>query len=273
MTTGYRALCSDFYINQKLSVKLDLPRNRETTLDLFERVRRQFPAMASFKRYRDELALESPLTEGPHRWLAIRAANIRSGVVNPETPETGYGLHRTVLEVAPYFLSISPLDVEFIELLYGFDIVAPGNQDSIVAEALLAGSPLAALLDVERAVPTDFQPLIGLIVASANLGAPLPGMESLAELNGLSAHTEVHFEVKTRSGQSAHADSNPRESPEGAEPISVYLTLRRYEPVGELKGLTAVFDELTELGEGIVESRVLPHLVRPIREAVGRGEG
>ena len=66
MASSYRALCSDFYINQKMSVKLDLPRGRETILDLFERIRHTFPTMASFKRYKDELALESPTDDEPH---------------------------------------------------------------------------------------------------------------------------------------------------------------------------------------------------------------
>ena len=258
MTAGFRALCSDFYINQKVSVKLDLPESRETILDLFERVRRGFPGMSSFRRYRDELALESPQSETPHRWLAIRPANIRSGVVNPEEAEAAYGLHRSVLEIAPYFLSISPLDIEYIELLYGFDLAASGNQDAVVARALLSGSPLEPLLDLDRAIPMDFQPLIGMLV----LGAEGETIASAA------AHTEVHFEVKTRSGGA----SAGREPDVPFDPISVYVTLRKYEPVQDVKALPGVVDALAELGEELVTSRALPHLVRPIREAISSDE-
>jgi hypothetical protein len=35
MADSYRALCSDFYVNLKLNLKLDLPRERQTVLDLF----------------------------------------------------------------------------------------------------------------------------------------------------------------------------------------------------------------------------------------------
>ena len=52
MGDSYKALCSDFYINQKLTVKMDLPRSRETVLEFFERVRKQFPQMNQFRRYR-----------------------------------------------------------------------------------------------------------------------------------------------------------------------------------------------------------------------------
>ncbi len=256
MPLSYRALCSDFYINQKISVKLDLPRGRETILDLFERIRNTFPTMASFKRYRDELALESAQSDEPHRWLAVRASTIRSGTVNPDTFEDGYNLHRTVLEVAPYFLSISPLDIEYVELLYGFDLAAPGNQDAIVADALLAGSPLGEFLDVQHATTIDFQPLLGLLLQ------PGPGMHDTAELRRHDG-IEAHLEVKTRSGNAERGDHTP------GEPISVYVTLRRYEPVTNLKSLPAVFRTLAEHAEQLIETHALPGLVTPIRRAIG----
>jgi hypothetical protein len=74
----------------------------------------------------------------------------------------------------------------------------------------------------------------------------------------------VHFEVKTR--------SNPAKGQGGGEPISVYLTLRRYEPVSDLKALPAVFDELAEIGEDLATAKVLPHLVAPIRRAIAADE-
>ena len=210
MASSYRALCSDFYINQKMSVKLDLPRGRETILDLFERIRHTFPTMASFKRYKDELALESPTDDEPHRWLAVRSSTIRSGAVNPNTFDDGYALHKAVLEVAPYFLSISPLDIEYVELLYGFDLAASGNHDAMVAEALLEGSPLGELLDLENATTIDFQPLLGLLLTPDGV-RPEGGRR-------VSDGIEAHLEIKTRSGASAGESSG--------EPISVYVTLR-----------------------------------------------
>jgi hypothetical protein len=71
----------------------------------------------------------------------VRSNNIRSGVVNPPNLAEGYGLHKHVLEVAPYFMNISPLDVDYVELLFGFDLQAGGNQDAIVAEAIYGAPP------------------------------------------------------------------------------------------------------------------------------------
>lgn len=240
MEASYKALCSDFYVNQKVSVKLDLPSTRETVLDLFERVRRAYPGMQSFRRYEDELALESEASSMPHRWLAIRSAHIRSGVVNPDSLEDAYGLHQCVLEVAPYFLSISPLDIEFVELLFGFDLHATGNHDAIVANALIAESSLGALLDVEGATPVDFQPLFGLRLGRADQGM------------------EAHFEVKTRRGSDESR----------SDPISVYLTMRQFDPGVSLEDLPRVLGRLAGEGQRLVESTLVPSFLTPLRSAI-----
>jgi hypothetical protein len=248
MTESYRALCSDFYINQKLSVKLDLPRERQTILDLCDRVRRQFPVMSQFRRYRDELALETPPTCPENRWVAIRSNNIRSGVVSPQRPEQAYDLHRHVLEIAPYFLSISPLDVDYLELLYGFDLPAERNHDAIVFDALIAGSPAGRIVDIPGAVVTDCQPLLGVTLRDQAGG-----------------DIEVGLEVKTRAG------SREARAEDGREPISVYLTLRRFGPVADVKDLPGTLALLARHGESIVSSRVVPDIIVPIRDAMGSG--
>ena len=79
MTTTYGVLCSDFYVNQKLALKLDLPTGRETVLSMFDRVRRELPMMDRFRRYDGELALESPEADSEYSWLALRQTSIRSG--------------------------------------------------------------------------------------------------------------------------------------------------------------------------------------------------
>ncbi len=244
MPESYRALCSDFYINQKLSLKLDLPRERQTVLDLFDRVRRQYPAMSQFRRYKDEVALESEPAADQNRWAAIRTNNIRSGIVNPGELADAYALHAHVLDVAPFFLSISPLDVDYLELLYGFDIQTDRSQDEVVYEALLAHTPLAGLLDLPDARITDCQPLYSMTVKDEH------------------AETEISYEVKTRSaGRGGRGD----------EPISIYLTLRRFAPVEEVRQLPQVLAAMARIGEDLVESRAVPHLVVPIREAAGGG--
>lgn len=249
MNDSYRALCSDSYVNMKLNVKLELPRGRDTVLELFERVRKQFPGMGIFRRYREELALESAQNDLPHRWLAVRANNVRAGSVNAPSMEAAYGLHRAVLEAAPYYLNVSPLDVDYVELLYGFDLMASGNHDSIVFEALWAGSPLARLIDGEDARPIDCQPLLGASFAAGS-------------------DVEVYFEVKTRA---AGGHGAPRDPDQTQDPISVYLTLRKFGAVQDLKELPALLSRLAARGEELVESSVVPTLLVPLRDAISSG--
>ncbi len=247
MVESYRAFCSDSYVNQKLSLKLDLPRGRETVLSLFERLRREYPAMTQLRRVGEELELESPAGTTPQRWVSIRSSSVRSGVVNPPELRQGYGLHRTLLELTPYYLSISPLDVEYLELLYGFDLTASGNHDAVVAEALFDGSPLASLLELSDAEPADCQPLFGLRFKGYDRGADV----------------EAFFEVKTRPQPVRSFIENDR------EPLSVYLMLRRHGPFAELEQLAEAHDALRMLGERLVHERVVPTLLAPLYGAMG----
>ena len=118
---------------------------------------------SDLRRYDHEISLESPEDdERSYAWVALRQTSLRSGFVNPGDLSDAYRLHRTVLETAPWFLSIRPLDVDHLELVFGFDFEAEGNRDAIIFDALLADTPLAGLLERDRDEPLDVQPFIGL---------------------------------------------------------------------------------------------------------------
>jgi len=242
----------------KLTLKMDLPKSRETVLDTFERLRKAYPEMGQFRRYKDEYALESPQSDLPHRWAAMRSNYLRAGTVNAATLPEAYALHHTLLTLAPSYLSISPLDVDYIELLYGFDLVAGGNHDAIVLSALLANSPLSALMDIPGATPIDFQPMLGMAM-------PRRG------------DTEVFFEVKTHHAATrAEGDNGPGagitvEGITQGDPISVYVTLRKFGPILEVEELPRLFTALCQKGEDLVQHRVIPGLLLPIREAISSG--
>ena len=259
MTTGMgaslRAICSDFYINHKVGVKLDLPRGRETVLELFERVRRSHPDLGQFRRYKDELALETAPGVERSQWVAVRSSNIRSGVVNPDDLGEAYALHRDVLETAPYFMSISPLDIDFVELLFGFDLEARGNHDAIVHRTLFGGSAMGDVLDMPGALPIACQPMLGVALDTAAGGT-----------------IEAHLEIKTRGGGSSPMAGDLRER-ESAEPISVYLTVRRYNPASDLKDLPGVLDARAARGEELLAERIVPGIIVPLREALLSGNG
>jgi len=72
---------------------------------------------------------------------------------------------------------------------------------------------------------------------------------------------EVNFEVKTRSKGKKRTEPN-------AEPISVYLTLRKFDPVTSLEELAPKLDELIEQGQNLVDEFALPNLLMPLREEI-----
>ncbi len=248
MATSYAALCNDFYVNTKLSLKMDLPSGREPVLDLFERVRRQRPGMSNFKRFRGELALESGDRSGSYEWMALRRNSLRCGTVNPETMDGAGGLHRLALETAPFYLSINPLDIEYLEVLMGFDLEAAGNHSAIVFDALYRDTPAAKLVRPDETTPMDVQPFFGV---------------SLSE----SHDEQAYFEVKARTSAAEAAAASGSEDAPG-EPISVYVTVRSTRAVQDVKELPARFDHLLAEAEHLVQERAAGNLLTPLRDAI-----
>jgi hypothetical protein len=152
-----------------------------------------------------------------------------------------------VLEVAPYFLSISPLDVDHLELVYAFDFECDGNRDEVVLDALLGGSPLGDFADASTDTILDSQPFIALALADA------PDMH-------------VYVEVKTRLPRGETAVTR-----EGGEPLSVLLTVRRTGPVRALADLPTILAALSGHGERLVEQRLIPRVLMPLRDRIVRG--
>jgi len=245
MATSFGALCNDFYINQKLALKMDLPSDRETVLHLFDRVRKTYPSMERFRRYESELALESSPRGADYRWLTLRRTSLRTGYVNPPSMDEAYRFHQLLLEVSPFHLTISPLDVDYVELLFGFDLECEANHDEVVYEALIADSPMADLLKASDVKIAEFQPQFGL---------------SLNESGDLQATFEVKTRTKTRRGQPSRRYSG--------EPISLFLTLRKYGPVERIEDLKSVFDQLAHHAETLATERLVPRLLTPISRQI-----
>ncbi|MEM8737770.1 MAG: hypothetical protein AAGG38_04740 [Planctomycetota bacterium] len=245
MATSFGALCTDFYINHKLALKMDLPSERETILHFFDRMRKSLPAMNRFKRYDGELALESARKDARYTWLALRRNSIRTGHVNPETMDQALDYHQLVLELAPYHLTISPLDVDYVELMYGFDLECRQNHDAVIFEALYANSPLGSLLGDAADRVLDVQPVFG---------------QSLNDAGDLQAYYEVKTRPKSRRGSSKRYSG---------EPISLFLTLRKYGPVDDLADMPGLVRQLNEHCEALATDKLIPDLLTPIVQHIG----
>lgn len=251
MPTSFGALCTDFYINQKLTLKMDLPNERETVLHFFERIRQQEPVMTKFRKFDGELSLESSRKKDDPRsqWLSMRKNWIRSGHVNPEHMQDAYKFHQLVLRQAPYHLSISPLDVDYSELTFGFDLECGDNHDDVIYRALFADTPIGQLMDIDGGRVLDCQPFV-----SVNLTD--------------SGDLQAFFEVKTRQKSRRGSSQRYRE-----EPISVYLTVRQYGPVDTLDALHTGFPALAEHCSRLAIDKLVPDLLTPISRYITSSAG
>src|SRR5437764_1096455 len=149
---GYLDDADDFYVNMNLNTEMELPTNRDTVLHYFEQMRKAFPELRNFyTRDTGDLVLEGDKERGAYRWLAIEPRRLCSGQVNPEAPEDAYRQHEMVLELAPHLLTISVLDCEALDVMYGFDFTYEGNHDEVVAEAMGLGPAPGGLLGLQGA--------------------------------------------------------------------------------------------------------------------------
>jgi hypothetical protein len=245
MGNPFNAFCEDFYVNMRLGSQLNLPHNRETILHFFEQVQKGFPGMTRFRKSENgELNLEEDRSKESYRWMSVETKRLSSGHVNPTSVDEAMKLHRLLLDIAPHQLGISPVEIDYLDVLFGFDLEFSGNHDEIIAESLFAESPLTCLNEEEGAKPVDFQPTVTV---------------ALSEDCRLQARIDVV--TRTNSYQVRTGDYSD-------EVISVYLILRRYwgdrpkQPVNEL------LSEMAQRADELCSTHIVPKVLKPISAAI-----
>lgn len=247
MSVAFGANCDDFHIATRLFLKLDLGLERETVLHFFDSVRKEFPNLRKLRRREDaSLLLEEEETEdGAKRWLRLDPSAVRMGHYNPPGMDEASRLAGVVLKMAPYHLTLGELDYDHLEVVIGFDLEYRGNHDQLVAETFFSDGPLAGLLAHDSVHQTiDAQPFLGI---------------SLTE----SCDTQVYLEIKSRTStfevRTGHYDT---------QPLSVFLTLRRYWGFQSDESLIDVHRDLSERAEEWASSRIVPLVVNPLAQAI-----
>jgi len=161
----YGSLCDDFYVNMTLSTEMDLPNNREALLHFYERIQKSYPSMRNFYcREKGDFVLEEDKGRGQYRWSSIELRRICSGQVNPDHLDDALGQHRLLLDLAPYMLSVSPLDCEALDLLFGFDFTYRGNHNQLVAEALGVSPAMEKLAEAAGGTVIAFEPSLTVAI-------------------------------------------------------------------------------------------------------------
>lgn len=247
MSHGLGAVCDEFFINSRLFLKLDLAMERETVLHFFDRLRREYPSLKRLRR-RDEKSLileEDNDEDGSRRWVRLDPDSLRFGHVAPDTVDEVRRFGEIVLTQAPYHLSFSELDYDHLEVVFGFDLEYTGNHDHLVAETLLGEHAASSLLFGERASHIiDAQPYFGV---------------ALSPECDLQAYVEVKSRTTTYEVRSGHYES---------QPISIFLTLRKYWGVEHPASLEGAFVQLIDLADEIATDMVVPSFVNPLAAAI-----
>ncbi|MFO0908132.1 MAG: hypothetical protein U0794_07200 [Isosphaeraceae bacterium] len=244
---GFSHDADDFYVNVNLNTEMELPNSRDTVLHFFEQMRKGFPDLRNFyTREAGDLVLEGDKEQETHRWLAIEPRRLCSGMINPETLADAYRQHELVLDLAPHLLTISVLDCEALDVMFGFDFTYEGNHDEIVAEALGLGQAFEGLLDLGGARVLNYEPSLTL------------SLDDSCRLQcRLSLETRTNaFQVRTG------------EFPD--DQISVYFTVRQYWGHGPDASFKESFLRQRAIGEEALQRIVIPRIVRPLAQAIGK---
>jgi len=245
MSNPFAAFCDDFYVNMRLGSQLNLPHQRETLLHFFERIQKGFPAMSRFRKTEGgEFNLEEDRSSHSYRWAAVETKRLAAGHVNPTSIEESLKLHTLLLQLAPYHLGISPIEVDYLDILFGFDLAFSGNHDEIIADSLFAESPLSCLAEESGAKAVDFQPTITV---------------ALSEDCRLQARIDVV--TRTNSYQVRTGDYSD-------DAISVYLILRRYWGDRPKEPMEQLLAQMAERGEQLCTQYILPRVIKPITSAI-----
>jgi len=244
-SSRYHSFCDDYYVNMNLNTEMELPQTRETVLHFFEQVKKSYPAMRNFcSRERSEFVLEEDKEKGDYRWASIEQRRVSSGFVNPPTVEDALQQHALVLDLIPFTLSVSPLDCESLNVMYGFDYMYRGNHSRLVVDALGVVPAFEKLTEISGATILASEPSIQFALDEE-------------------CRTQCRLSIETRTS-AYHV--RMKEFPE--EQISVYFTARRYGSLDGDETYVEAMRKLADISREIVDGYVVENVLRPLQQAI-----
>ena len=244
MANSYAALCDEFYINMRLGTLMKMAHDRATIVSFFERMQRLYPNMVNFHQdaRHGESSIEENRVNNSYRWMSLEAQRLSSGFLNSPETQDAYKYNASVLETVPYYLAVSPVDLDYLDVLWGFDFNYKGNHHELICEAILNESPMGKLMEAPGARALNFE---------------ISGIVSLSE----DARTHARVWVEPRTTQSQIRSGEFVE-----EMLSVYVIVRQWSGGRRLPDLHELHNRLVELGEKFIGDQVLTGFIAPIRE-------
>ena len=241
----YSTLCDDWYINLNLNTEMDLHQSREAVLHFFEQVQKKYPTMRNFyNRERGEFVLEEEKDRGSYRWASVELRRVSSGSVNPASVNEALQQHTMILDLAPFALSVSGLDCESLNVMFGFDFTYRGNHNELLVEALGMTPAYERLLEISGGSTICYEPALQIALDPE-------------------CRTQVRIGLETRT-TAYHVRTG--EFPE--EQLSVYLTARRYGSLDAGETYVSAMARLAEVARNLVDNYVVENVLRPLQHTI-----
>jgi len=248
MPNSYRSLCDDFYLDMYINTQLELPTQRDTILAFFERIQKQFPTMRRlYRREKNEYCLEEDRDLGQYRWISLEVDRVGSGVVNPPDFEEAYSQDRLVIELVPYMLGVSHLDINSLDVTFAMDFDYAGSHDEVIAEALFGSTAFGCLLELPSARPIGFSPTVVVALSDDEC-------------------TQARISVESKTSV-----YEPSERGRGSDDaISLSLTIRQYPRADEKFEALKSFEYQCRLAQELMAVKIVPNFVQPLTETIAQ---
>jgi hypothetical protein len=195
-------------------------------------------------RDKRDFVLEEDKEQGRYRWAAVESKRLCSGQVNPPSLEAALDQHRLVLDLAPALLSISPLDCEALDLLFGFDFAYRGNHNALLAEALGVGSALDRVTELPGGRVINYEPSLTV---------------------SLDEDCRVQVRVSTETRTNAF---QVRTGEFAEEQLSVYVTARQYGSLDPQTTYVEAIDRLAQIAREVVDTCVVEQILKPLARTI-----
>jgi len=147
----------------------------------------------------------------------------------------------------PYALSVSPLDCESLNVMYGFDYSYRGNHNQL-------------LVDVLGIIPA-FEKMSE--IAGASVLAHEPSIQFALDED---CRTQCRLSIEPRT--SAY-HMRTKEFPE--EQLSVYFTARRYGSLDGEETYVSAMQKLADICCEVIDGYVVEQVLRPLQQAIAIG--
>jgi len=248
VANSYSSLCDDFYVDAYVNTELDLPTERDMILTFFDRIQRQFPSMGRFaRRENGEYCLEEDRATGQYRWVSLEVDRIGSGIVNPSSVEEAYHLDKLVLELMPYMLGVTPLDIDSLDVSFAMEFDCAGNHDEVISEALFGSSAFGCLMDLPHSRPIVFSPAMVVTLSPDD-------------------HTQARVSVESKTSLYEPGEKEPNRD----EAISLSLTIRQYPKPHQRFDLIDSFERQCLMVEELMAEKIVPYFVQPLTEVIAQ---